>query len=356
MVIVSHTPPYEVLDRGIRFASLDEGSHHIGSTSLRKFIENSDVVLVVCGHCHSHGGLSEKIGGTTVVNVSSHDSIGSVGKFAIIELRKNRKVEIEWYDTNELSGEHSLNRIWGIGPTYSKMLNASGLININQLAANQDLDRLSQLSGISSKLLNKFQLRARSIVENKIFKTSEFEFPEEKLIYIDIETDLVCERVWLIGLLVDNEFIQLYADNWDEEKEILSKFLEILKKHPEHKLVSYSGTDFDCRVPLKALKRHGLDINLLKAHDHFDLSYNIRKCFIFPNQSFALKNLGAFLKYQFKFPHLDGRIVAIKYLRHVEDGKPLDGELIKYNEDDVRVLPFIISTLKSYKLKPPDIF
>ena len=74
------------------------------------------------------------------------------------------------------------------------------------------------------------------------------------------------------------------------------------------------------------------------------------------NQSFALKNLGAFLKCQFKFPDLDGRIVAIKYLRHAEDGKPLNEELKKYNEDDVRVLPFIISTLKSYKLKPSDVF
>jgi predicted RecB family nuclease len=188
------------------------------------------------------------------------------------------------------------------------------------------------------------------MVENKIFQVSPFIFPEDRLIFIDIETDLACQRVWLIGLLIDSKFIQLYADSWDEEKKILSDFLAILKKHPGYTLVSYSGTNFDYRVPLYALMRVGLKTDLLESHQHFDLSHMVRNCFVFPNQSFALKELGAYLKYPFMFPDLNGMFVAFKYMKHVEDGEPLDEKVIKYNEDDVRVLPFIISTLKSNKL------
>jgi Icc-related predicted phosphoesterase len=57
LVILSHAPPYSVLDLGIRFAESDEGIHHIGSESLRDFIQQKNVELVLCGHCHSHGGL-----------------------------------------------------------------------------------------------------------------------------------------------------------------------------------------------------------------------------------------------------------------------------------------------------------
>jgi predicted RecB family nuclease len=196
-----------------------------------------------------------------------------------------------------------------------------------------------------------FQLRAKSSLENSIFQISSFEPPDSNLIFIDIETDIACERVWLIGLLVDNQFIQLYADNWDEEKAILLRFLEILKDHSEYKLVSYSCTNFDYRVLLAALNRYSLDASVLESYEHTDLGIEMRNCFVFPNQSYALKNLGAFMKYPFKYPEIDGLVVALKYMSHVEDGKPLDKTLLEYNEDDVRVIPYLISELKSRELK-----
>ena len=320
LVILSHTPPYGILDRGIRFATGEEGSDHIGSTALRRFIENNKVSLLICGHCHSYGGLVDKVGVTTVVNVASHDSVGPIGKLAIIDLYNDGRAEVSWHDTNELLDQHSVDKIWGIGFCYRRKLAHSGITTIKELAEHNGLEELSCSCGISPKVLMKFQLRARSMVEDKVFQVSPFIFPDYKLIFIDIETDLGGFRVWLIGLLVDGEFIQLYADNWGQEKDILIKFLEILKKHPGYKLVSYSGTDFDYRVPLRALKRHGLKTDLLESRQHFDLSYAVRNCFVFPNQSFALKELGAYLQYPFKFPELDGKMVAFKYVKHAEDG------------------------------------
>lgn len=86
LIVLSHAPPYGILDRGIRFASSHEKTHHIGSTALVHFIKRTPVDLVVCGHCHSHGGRALKHGSTTIVNVASHDSPGANGNFALIDL------------------------------------------------------------------------------------------------------------------------------------------------------------------------------------------------------------------------------------------------------------------------------
>jgi len=347
LIILSHTPPFGLLDRGIRFASEDEGSHHIGSSALRRFLESHKVDLVICGHCHSHGGLAERIGNTTVVNVSSHDDYRAVGKFAIIDLFEDGHVDVDWHDTRELVGEHSTQSIWGVGPVYSKKLSNSGVTTVQELSSYPDLENLSMVSGISSSLLAMFQLRAKSKLENSIFQIYPFEAPDGNLIFIDIETDIASERVWLIGLLVDDQFIQLYADNWGEEKNILTKFLRILKDHPDHNLVSYSCINFDYNVLLNALNRHGLDASVLESHEHMDLGIKLRSCFVFPNQSYALKNLGAFMNYPFKHPEIDGFLVALQYMSHVEDKKPLDKTLLEYNEDDVRAIPYLISEIKS---------
>jgi hypothetical protein len=73
-------------------------------------------------------------------------------------------------------------------------------------------------------------------------------------------------------------------------------------------------------------------------------------CFVFPSQSFALKELGVYLQYPVKFPDFNGMVVAFKYLKLAEDCQLLERVLKEYNEDDVRVLPFIISILNSNKL------
>ncbi len=82
LIIVSHSPPFKILDFAMRF-----GRAHIGSTSLRKFINKySDrTKLVISGHVHLQGGKSEKFKDTMVVNCASHDFPGSPGKVAIID-------------------------------------------------------------------------------------------------------------------------------------------------------------------------------------------------------------------------------------------------------------------------------
>ena len=163
LIILSHTPPYGILDRGIRFAQLDEGSHHIGSTSLRNFIQQNKVNLVMCGHCHSHGGLSTQFRDTTVVNVSSHDSRGAKGNFALIEINSKGQINIEWHDTFEKLKGNSLMRLHSVGASREEMFHAFGIRTMEDLAEVQDLSKIAKKSGFSVNFLRKLQLRAKSV-------------------------------------------------------------------------------------------------------------------------------------------------------------------------------------------------
>ena len=80
---------------------------------------------------------------------------------------------------------------------------------------------------------------------------------------------------------------------------------------------------------------------------HVDLAVQIKDCFIFPNQSYALKDLGSHLGYKFRYPELSGLIVALEYHRHILDKTPLNPIFLEYNEDDVTALPFLIKRLES---------
>ena len=96
-IIVSHTPPYGILDIGIRF-----GIKHVGSIALREIINefSEKIPLVICGHVHSHGGKFEKLNNTYIVNVSSGDDIYDPGNIAYIEVSKNGIESIKFFKLN----------------------------------------------------------------------------------------------------------------------------------------------------------------------------------------------------------------------------------------------------------------
>jgi len=227
----------------------------------------------------------------------------------------------------------------------------NGVSSIKQLVQCRNLPELAYLTKFSEKHLRLLQLKAKAMLNNESYQVAPFVLHCDKSIFFDIETDIGGNRVWLIGYEIDGQFFQLYADSWEEERSILEMFLKVLGNNPEHVLVSFSGTNFDLRVLLKALQRYGLDKNLLLSRHHVDLSSLLRRCFIFPNQRFALKELGAFLGYEFKHSELDGLQVALSYHRHVEEGKPLDNIMLEYNEDDVKVIPYMIDEIRNRRFQ-----
>jgi Icc-related predicted phosphoesterase len=167
IIILPHIPPFGILDRGIRFAEIDKFTNHIGSKALTDFIENHHVDLVICGHCHSQGGMMDKKESTTIVNVSSHDTHGSKGNFAIIELTEEGNVNVNWYDTSELLESSSLMLIYGIGPVRSEKFRKAGIKEIVQLANYENLPQLVSLLGFSENSLQLLQFKAKSILNNR---------------------------------------------------------------------------------------------------------------------------------------------------------------------------------------------
>jgi predicted RecB family nuclease len=238
---------------------------------------------------------------------------------------------------------HPIENIYGIGQHYSERLRDAGITTIGDIAKITDIEEFEELLMIPGKTLRKIRLRALSRLSGEIIQTTPFEFPGDRLIYLDVETDDRCTRVWLIGILVDGRFTQLYANTWDEERTILERFLDFLDNHHGYTLVTYSGTGFDTRVTIKAARRLGLESSTLQHYPHIDLCSLLRRCFIFPHHSYSLKELGSHLQYGFKQQELDGLRVAKAYQRHIESGLPIEARVFEYNEDDVKVVHHLVN-------------
>jgi len=240
--------------------------------------------------------------------------------------------------TTQPTSTYPIERIYGVGARYAEAFKKQGIETVGDIAAIQKIDQYEEPLGIPAKILQRIRLRAKSIISGQTYQTETVEFPGEQLIYIDIETDEMCSRVWLIGLLVDGHFTQLYADNWLDERRILEELQSFLATHRGYILVSYSGTGFDIRVTLNAMKRLGIDSEVIEGFRHVDLCTVLKRSFIFPYHSYGLKELGAYLNYSFRQTDLDGLTVARAYQRHVDHGLPLEEGVLEYNEDDVKVV------------------
>lgn len=83
-VVLTHQPPRNCRD-------LIYSGERGGSVGLRRFIEENQPDLLICGHIHEDRGEA-KIGSTKVVNVGEMRR----GYYAIIEL--NDEIEVEWIE------------------------------------------------------------------------------------------------------------------------------------------------------------------------------------------------------------------------------------------------------------------
>jgi Icc-related predicted phosphoesterase/uncharacterized protein YprB with RNaseH-like and TPR domain len=347
VVVVSHPPPFGILDEGIRFAGLAEDGHHTGSKALRGFVEADPAVrLVICGHCHSHGGLNERLGEALVVNVASHDGESSVGRMALINFDDSSVVPpVDWLLTTDLIPPDSVRNLRGVGPKREPALRNAGLQTIYQLASCQDLLQIAQACGLGYKRMKKLQFEAQSHLSNRIIPIAPFNLNLAETMFFDIETDIAMQRVWLVGVLWRNVFRQFYSDKWAEEKNMLKQFLDFLARNTPSVLVSYSTKSFDRGVLAKALRRCKLNGRRFNNTPHTDMGTEIVRCFALPIKSRAVKEVGRFFGYQFKHSELNGFQVALEYSRHIEEARPLNGSVLEYNEDDVRVLEHIVHRL-----------
>lgn len=84
VLLISHYPPYGCSLDKLPKSNPVNPEKHVGSTKLRKALENSNVSIIICGHLEENKG-EDLIGKTKILNPGSADK----GNYAIIEFDKN---------------------------------------------------------------------------------------------------------------------------------------------------------------------------------------------------------------------------------------------------------------------------
>jgi len=331
VILLSHTPPKGALDLAIRF-----GTRHIGSTALRKFILKSrDVPLVVCGHVHYSGTQSTKLGRSIVVNAASHDDTGAPGRIAVIEMRAGKVLGVNWHLLWELRS------ISGIGESRATGLRNQGIKTVYQLAESSEEAIATAIRGVRSEA-SPLRARARSLCTQKIVQLKQLQLPNENRAYLDVETHIHGEFIWLIGLHVEDEdkTYSLYAANPKQEKQILIDMLRLLNERPGLNLLSYSG----CRIEQNMLSKRltGHDLPCLMAKSIRDIYFDIHSCMAFPTQGLKLKDIAKWCGFKWRQTEMNGYKAAMLYGSTGNLAKAAKREVIEYNEDDLLALKHVL--------------
>lgn len=368
MIIVSHTPPYEILDVGIRF-----GIDHIGSTSLRKFIDKNfkRIKIVFCGHAHSQGGKERVHKGVTILNCASHDNMGEPGKVCLVGL--SRDIETKWgliYEWGIIQKEiYELMDVPLVGYTRATALVDMGVKTVEQLAefdSKCDISKYPFPRGVFDLIKN----YAKAVVLNKPIIRGRHPFFDSKnnIYFFDAEYDPVGTKngpygIFLLGIMdKKGQTKQLFLDNPKDEKQMLNEFRTwLINEKPV--LVAYSSTSADKPQLVNAFKRFGIPTSEVEK-SFFDLYYDcinthsLTKQFIFlpmtgsmndPMSSpMGIKKVSVLLGYKEpKNMKITGGLQAlIEYKQFLKkrNNKTKKG-LLKYNKVDLERTKFVFNQL-----------
>lgn len=339
IILLSHCPPYGILDKAIRYSK----GQSIGSAAIRSFIEKNNVILHVCGHCHSMGGHIVEFAGCKVLNIASPDGFHARGKIAIIDIIKGEPhINVQELPFSKLS------EVYGIGYAYSNKLKEVGINELSELADANQKD-LSMNSGIPLKRIRMWQLRARVLVNEEVILIKNFTI--KRPIFVDIETDHSQSFIWMICVFEPekNKIKQFTAHTQNDEKKILSEFVRYLSKNKYNILYSYSGTNFEKRVIFDCISNHRIKIPRRPIFK--DILYDIRDILIGPFVNYKLKNLGKFFGFEWKHPEISGFCAPFLYEEYIKtNDKKIIKKLQRYNKDDVLVLWHILKKLRKMEV------
>ncbi len=179
--------------------------------------------------------------------------------------------------------------------------------------------------------------------------------PPEELLFVDIETtgfSANTSYLYMIGCLyyTQNEFhtIQWFADNYEEESEIIHSFFRFSESF--HYLVHYNGNGFDLPYLNKKIEKYHLPYLL----DRFE-SIDIYKRIMPYKQILALENLKqksieAFLLVNRNDLYNGGQLISI-YHDYVKSPTSYHYELLLlHNLDDLKGMLQILPILSYYDL------
>jgi len=342
-ILLSHVPPKGVLDIGQRF-----GQRHIGSKSVREFVEEVDPALTVCGHCHLFGGRAEERDFGTVINIASHDNKGAKGRYAIIEV-DDKMVEYE-LKTTDSGVETELLKLSQVGGRRAKQFDEIGLTELDDISKERR-EKLLNLPGVYDWHINMWLEEAEAIrnSEIRVRDRESFSFlKNDNLVLVDIETDLSQEHIWLVGLYsyCDQEYARIFEK--DDEEYLLERFTEYLREQEEPKIIYYGNNRFDEKCLRRRMNAHEFNrLDLLD--DAEDLGIEVHNHLLGAFNRTNLETLSKVLvDYEYTYPELDGFGVGSKFTRYKLRGEEPDWEkLIEYNRDDVMAMKQVVDSIRN---------
>lgn len=361
IIIVSHAPPFEILDTAVQF-----GVKHIGSVSLRKFIDrySSRIKVVFCGHVHSQGGKNIIHRGVPIVNCASHDDGGAPGKICVVDLSEEDFAAAWDLVHNDGAVQNELTEVPLIGYRRARVLLNMSIQSIEQLANYEGNMGTAECACLPNYVFEMSKNYAKAIIANKPIVTAKPPlFKEDRKIYFfDAEYRPFAENsrsdkplIFLLGIMSTNGKIkQHFLDNPEKEEELLNEFREWLKEETPI-LVTYASTSAEKPQLKKAFKRWGMPTTELK-NVFFDLYYdciftqNPTKQVIFlpVRGQMSVKDVSVFLGYQEHESKISDGIGALsEYNDFLTTGdNQSKNELLDYNKSDLERTKFIFDVIK----------
>ncbi|MFC4359262.1 ribonuclease H-like domain-containing protein [Halobium salinum] len=349
IILVTHTPPYGILDIGQRF-----GERHLGSKAVYEFIESMSPELTVCGHVHQFGGQTEFSKFGPIVNVASHDDPNADGRFATIQLSSIRS-EINHSTINQRLAD-PLTKLNQVGNSRAKLLREAGFEELRQFTRDRR-EELLRIDHVWEDIADKILIHAEAYRTGQPLVVTPEPFAalqSRKPVLVDIETNLRQDRIWLIGAYSyrDVEFTQFLEP--DDEAGLCKSFYEYLQAQSQPVVAYYAGQGFDERILQDRMESH--DINLSDVVEEWvDVCPIARKNIFVPAPSHRLSTIATSLNYEFTYPDISGFEIGGAYSRYLTSGEPPDWEKYQeYNRDDVMALKHILSAAAADNTNPSD--
>jgi Icc-related predicted phosphoesterase len=343
-VLVSHSPPWGVLDQAIRFSPNGEPIS-VGSVALRwSMAAHHDLRLVCAGHVHHDGGQHRWVDGTLVVNAASHDDRSADCRIAEIVLTHRGTMPVRWH---RLQLPHILEHVVGIGDYNAGLFRNAGIRTARALANTTTAQAAAALGyhrnpGAAAR----FVADARAHVEGRPVVFDSLDLPRRPRWLIDVETDRTMARLWMLTLLDERtgRYRQLLAVRDKDEYAVLQSLSRLLIR-TKRPILEWSGSSFDRRALTAAFARAKLPVPMA-VETMVDAHQAARASIALPVSSWRLESLAAWVGFAPRHSDLSGQDVADLCTRYRNQGRPAPAKVREYNVDDVRTFALLLRRLE----------
>lgn len=233
-----------------------------------------------------------------------------------------------------------------VGKIKKARLFQAGITTLEDMA-NAEVRKL-RIGGISTKSLERWQLSAQALLQNKRIVLEKPRLPVAKTeIFLDLEgTDVFLSEGsevkvdYLIGIVVRendyDKYAPFFANNPNEEQQILQQFLKLAGARKDLVIYHYSSYEkarlkalFDKYGTSETLRMHVLDRMI-------DLLPLLKRSVVLPTHSYSLKPVAKLLGFSWR-DEIGAQDSIVLYFRYLEDNDQERREKItNYNEDDCR--------------------